>query len=352
MTVSANTSPSRLSKDHHLTEQYRRRSEGSEPATIRPSASRYASFHSTPSVLKCRNSRCGRVAVSTTAEGSVFKNCHNCSYTYCSRTCRRAHWEKHRKTCLFSRVGSLCRQVIATIKENPDTLLYVSNLARRGFLSHGLGVVKCFFACPEDAEKFLSGGLESLGEPTYIRWTDLLPSEMGPQLYTELVKMCKSYKPDSKLVLYVCVCVVSEAPTVGALKWERQLVSRCAKLRLSKDVVIPEKDVENPETLVLTSSITSKEMEKEKRQEILSNIQEILLQKGISLRRQYPNVYQQLCLFVEGTCDKFTPVTIYPYDPETGKTFMCIIMPEADPDSLHQVVTAGVQIRTIDVLQN
>lgn len=351
MTVSANTSPSRLRKEIQLSEQFRRRSEGSEPAPIRSSASRCASFHTT-SVLKCRYSRCGRVATATASEGLAFKNCHNCSYTYCSRACRRAHWEKHRKTCLFSRIGSLCRQVIAAIKEKPETLLHVSNLARRGYLSHGLGAVKCFFPCPEDAEKFLSGGLECLGEPTYVRWADLLPSEMGPQLYTELVKMCKNYKPDSKLIVYVSVCVVSEAPTVGAVKWERQLVSRCAKMRLSKDVVIPEKEVENPETIVLTSSVMKDNSEREIRQAILSNIQHILLQKGISLKRQYPDIYHQLCLYVEGNCDKFTPVTIYPHDSETGKTFMCIIMPEADPDSLEQVITAGVQIRTIDVLQN
>lgn len=115
-------------------------------------------------------------------------------------------------------------------------LHHLSLIARRGYLAHGRGAVKCFFPCPEAAERFLSEGLGALGEPTYVCWPDLLPSEMGAQMYAELVKMCKVYNPEGKLVLYVSVCVVSEAPAAGAVKWERQLVSRCAKMRLSKGV--------------------------------------------------------------------------------------------------------------------
>lgn len=96
--------------------------------------------------------------------------------------------------------------------------------------------MKCFFPNPEAAEKFLAEGLHSLGELTFARWQDLLPTEMGPMLYKELVEMCQNYNSETKFVLYISLCVVSETPASGAIKWERQLVSRCAKLRLSKDI--------------------------------------------------------------------------------------------------------------------
>lgn len=240
--------------------------------------------------------------------------------------------------------------MIAAAKEQHDTLLHLSVIARRGYLSHGLGAVKCFFPCPEAAEKFLQEGLDALGEITYVRWPDLLPSEMGSQLYAELVKMCKNYNPDSKLVLYVSVCVVSEAPAAGAVKWERQLVSRCAKLRLSKDIPIPEKDQENPETLILTCKFDRTRPALEARQISFDNIQKHLRQRGVSLKRQYPDIYKLLSEYVNGNCDKFKPVTVYPRDAETGKTFMCIIMPDADPESLKQVIDVGVKVRSIDVL--
>lgn len=60
----------------------------------------------------------------------------------------------------------------------------------------------------------------------------MLPEEMGPQIFSELSDQCKSYNPETRLVVYACVCVVNEVPTYGAVKWERELISRCSKLRL------------------------------------------------------------------------------------------------------------------------
>lgn len=353
-TVSANTSPCRQGQDNDLSEQFRRRSEGSEPAAASVNASRRVSFNSSP-VLRCRYSRCGRTALATTAEASSFKNCHNCSYTYCSRACRRAHWEKHRKTCLFSRIGTLCRQVIAAAKEQKDTLTHLSKMARRGYLSHGPGAVKCFYPNPEAAETFLSKGLQYLGELTYVRWQDLLPSEMGPQLYAELVKMCKNYNPDTKLVLYVSVCVISETPASGAVKWERQLVSRCAKMRLSRNIQVPEKEpLENPETLILTSSPLKGNIVtiKKQREIAVENLQNHLRSRGVSLKKQHPEIHKQLNVYCENESVKFTPVTVYPTDSVSGKSFMCIIMLEANEESLKKVENAGVKVRTVDLMKN
>lgn len=353
-TVSANVSPSVNKKDHDLLEQFRRRSEGSEPSTYQNSSTRRVSLSSSP-VLKCRYSKCGRIAFAASNEGVAFKNCHNCSYVYCSRTCRRAHWDKHRKSCLFSRIGTLCRQVIAMIKSQKEILLHLSSIARRGYLSHGLGTVKCFFPNSESAEVFLSKGIQALGDLTYLRWQDILPNEMGPNMYAELIKMCKNYKPDSKLVLYVSICVMSPTPSQGFAKWERQLVSRCAKMRLSKEIPIPDRVPDNPETLILTCPPLFAENSskiRELKEECVQNVQKQLRKRGVSLRRQHPEVFKQLADYSEGNCLRFTPVTLYPTDVNTGKTFMCIIMLEADNETIKQVETAAAKFKTIDVFRN
>nr|XP_023018506.1 uncharacterized protein C9orf172 isoform X2 [Leptinotarsa decemlineata] len=352
-TVSANTSPCHQGQPPDPSDQFRRRSEGSEPASGSFNNSRRVSFNSSP-VLRCKYSRCGRTALITTTEASSFKNCHNCSYTYCSRTCRRAHWEKHRKTCLFSRIGTLCRQVIASAKENKDSLTHLSKIARRGYLSHGHGAVKCFFPNPEAAETFLTKGLQNLGELTYVRWQDLLPSEMGSQMYAELVKMCKSYNADSKLVLYVSVCVISETPSAGSVKWERQLVSRCAKMRLSKEVHIPEREpLENPETLILASApITEPDRIKEFREKSVDNLHSHLRSRGVSLKKQHPEIHRQLQAYCSDVSVKFTPITVYPKDSVSGKSLMCIIMLEANEECLKDVENAGVKVRTIDLMKD
>ncbi|KAK6636679.1 hypothetical protein RUM43_010341 [Polyplax serrata] len=323
-------------------------------------------------LVKCRYSKCGKTATIPDAK-KTFKTCHNCSHVYCSRECRRAHWERHRRICLHSRVGALCRQVLTTAKDDPKALHHLSMLARRGYLTHGRGAVKIFFSSPELAEKFVARGFDELGEPAYVKWCDLLPVEMGADLFAELMKICKSYNPDTRLVLYVAVCVVSEVPTTGAVKWERQMVSRCCKIGLDKSLVPPKEDkqvppplpprksssdcvkitreMENPETLILTSlpGIAGKVPDQKVREISFVNIQRELKQRGVSLRRQFPEVYKKLCSYVEGTSDHFTPVTIYPRDAVSGKTFMCIIMPDSEPEKLELVPKDSTRVQTVDV---
>lgn len=323
-------------------------------------------------VVKCRYSKCGKTATVLEAK-RTFKTCHNCSHIYCSRECRRAHWERHKRTCLHSRVGALCRQVLATAKEDTDTLHQLSLLARRGYLTHGRGVVKIFFSSPELAEKFVSRGYPEMSEPAFVRYSDLLPTEMGADLYAELMKLCKSYNADTRFVLYVAVCVVSEVPTSGAVKWERQLVSRCCKIRLDKSLVPPKaeknvppplpprrsssdslnitREMENPETLILTSlpGIAGQVPEQKIREISFTNIQRELRQRGVSLRRQFPDVYKKLCAYVEGGTERFIPVTIYPRDAISGKSFMCIIMPDSEPEKLELLPKDSSRVQTVDV---
>ena len=321
-------------------------------------------------MVRCRNNKCSNSTTLAEAK-KTYKSCHNCTCLYCSRECRKAHWQRHRRTCLHSRAGSLCKQVLSSAKEDPITLKHISMLAKRGYASHGRGAVKCFFSSPEAAEKFISNGFVDLGEPTYVRWSDLLASEMGVDLYDEVIRLCKSYNPETRLVLYVAVCVVSEVPTSGAVKWERQLVSRCAKIHLdsasrhhtSSSSASPQgrqqstspcnitREMESPEMLVLTSLPGNNGQNTPKRiREInFTNIQGQLKLRGVSLRRHFPQVYRKLRAYVDGSIDKFAPVTIYPRDQASGKSFMCIIMLDVEPERLQLLPTDSSRVRTVDI---
>lgn len=330
-------------------------------------------------ILRCRNNKCSNTTNQPFQEARrTWKSCHNCTYLYCSKECRRAHWQRHRKTCLHYRAGTLCRQVLSSAKEDPSCLRHISALAKRGYASHGRGVVKSFFSSPELAEQFVANGFKDLGEPTYVRWSDLLPSEMGAELYSEIMRLCKTYNPETRLVLYTAVCVVSEVPSSGAVRWERQLVSRCGKIRLDPFVrqQIPSntmsspltpsvasaraqapspcnitREMDSPETLVLTSSpsIDGQISTKKTREIGFTNIQTQLRQRGVSLRRHFPQVYTKLCSYVDGSVDKFAPVTIYPRDQVSGKSFMCIIMLDAEPERLQILPTDSSRVRTVDI---
>lgn len=286
---------------------------------------------------------------------------------YCSRDCRRAHWEKHRKACLHSRVSVLCRQVLSACKDDNDTLSHLSILARRGYLTQGRGVVRILFRSPESAEIFVKQGFQRIGEASYVRWPELMPQEMGAELYSELLRLSTEYKPDSKMLIYVAICVVSEAPSSASstsVKWERQLVSRCAKLKLSKTLPLelignnsanatgintghsnrtntstsPDPSASTStgnestkiytDVLILTFNLSDKTQNTPKNRElVLHNMQLALKKRGISLRKHYPEIFQRLNSFVEGTTDRFMPVTLHPRDSSTGQPFICIMMP-------------------------
>lgn len=319
--------------------------------------------------MKCRYPKCDSVANQNDAK-KFYKSCHNCSNMYCSRECRRAHWEKHRKACLHSRVSSLCRQVLSTCKDDSITLRHLSLLARKGYSSQGRGVVRILFRSPESADIFIKQGFQCIGETSYVRWPDLLPAEMGPELYSELLRLSIEYKPESKMLIYVAICVVSEAPGSGAapVKWERQLVSRCAKLKICKSIIndisvqqVPlQQPEQNTDVLILTfdsgagggAGNAKKKYENKSREVISRNIQCLLSERGVNLRKNFPEVFQRLSTFVEGTTDRFLPVTIHPRDTITGKSFICIIMPnngEMDHIKMPTSDSSGNRVQTIDV---
>ena len=61
------------------------------------------------------------------------------------------------------------------------------------------------------------------------------------------------------------------------------------------------------------------------------NIQRKLRHRNVSLRHQFSDVYNKLIDFVSDA-KHFSPLIIYPIDGRTNKRFMCVIMPEAEPE--------------------
>jgi hypothetical protein len=315
-------------------------------------------------LLRCRYPRCDNAATPADAKKS-YKSCHNCTHLYCSRDCRRNHWERgHRRACLHSRVSVLCRQVLSACKDDPDTLKHLSLLARRGYLSQGRGVVRLLFRSPDNADLFIKQGFQFMGEVSYVRWPDLMPSEMGPELYSELLRLSIEYKPDGKMLIYVAICVVSEAPgsSTAPVKWERQLVSRCAKLKLCKSIANDKslftsgsastqvvKQELNTDVLILTFNTSDKATQKS-REIILANVQHTLQQRGVNLRKHHPEVFTRLSNYAEGL-STFLPVTIHPRDNNTGRPFVCIIFPQNDSAEikLPPKQETGDRVQTIDV---
>ncbi|KFP05112.1 Uncharacterized protein C9orf172 [Calypte anna] len=280
-----------------------------------------------------------------------FKSCHSCYTYYCSRHCRREDWDTHKESCVYGRVGSVCRHVLQFCRENAEVHKAFSRIAKVGYLSRGRGVLFLGFPNAGSAENFLQFGLESLlMSPTYLslRELDSYSDNLG-EYARELRETGNQYDPNECFLLNVTVAITQKVPERPSPKMQVPTVRKYAKVALAssspeKKILKKERDME---TLILTPPPGTADIDKEgeegrkAREVCFINIQRELRIRGVFLRHEFPAVYEQLCDFVESN-KRFTPTTIYPIDKRTGKQFMCMIMAASEPRTLDWVASPNL----------
>lgn len=287
--------------------------------------------------LKCHRPRCNKSLPAEEARVR-FRTCPNCYTYYCSRQCRKLHLARHKDHCPQTRISNLCKQVLMKARDDPISRRHLSLCARRGLLSRGRGAVKLLFLCPEDANDYLVHGWESTkGQTLYVARSDLLPQEMGSDVFSQVRNFCDKYNPERKFILLAAITVTNDI----AQALNREIVVRGAKMHLSPSM--PEDDVQ---TLILTISKTDPqtgdpiESTAEERRKGLSGIVEQLSARGVDVEKQYPHTYRKIMRFVEDN-DPFSPISIFPTDQRSGRVFMCIILPWADADIIANISAKG-----------
>ncbi|XP_040915377.1 apical junction component 1 homolog [Toxotes jaculatrix] len=297
--------------------------------------------------MMCSNNKCRRTETLFNA-CLYFKSCHSCYTYYCSRNCRREDWDIHKESCLYGRIGSTCRHIIKHCRETVEVHKAFSRIAKVGYLSRGRGVLFLGFPNPASSSHFLQYGLDSLlMSPTYLSLRELesFKDNLG-EYCKELQEAGKEYDPNECFILNVSIAVGEQLPDGPSPRNQAPTVRKYAKVALAS--FSPERKVHKKEsdmeTLILTPPPGTADIDKvgeegRKAREIcFINIQRELRIRGVFLRHEYPQVYQQLCEFVESN-RRFTPTTIYPIDKRTGKQFMCMIMAASEPRTLDWVGT-------------
>ena len=216
--------------------------------------------------VRCRNIKCGKTEELEEARKS-YKTCHNCYTYYCSRECRKAHWEKHKKRCLFSKINSICKYVLKRVHDDEILSGEFSTIARAGYQEVGPGCVLLVFSSHVKAEEFLSRGMQcSEALPVYCSIDDLheYANTFGTHQH-ELLDMCREYNPDIKYVLEVVVIANVESGDVQSRTPRKDglSVKKCQKLRLTA-AAAETAPYEEPETLILTAMPNAKSADPKK----------------------------------------------------------------------------------------
>lgn len=310
-------------------------------------------------IVKCSNRLCGQKMQLVDAK-KIYKTCHHCYTYYCSRECRQTNWPKHKKKCPLGQFNSLCKRILFHCRYNQGIQNELSRLARRGYLSCSKGVVVLDFPSADAGYRFIVEGLDSdVTRPIYLSQDKLTYSNMKMVDSKVLSKLSYSYNPDLKFVLAVSINIEGEfkfkLKTKTILRNKHALIRKCAKVTLSPVVGLDDPDCTLPrsgyEPLILQvppgQNLTDAQLSRRDRQISFINIQAALRERGVSLRHFEPSAYQKLCKWVdEGT--HIGPITLYPTDAETGKTFLCLILPNSESDLL-DLEQSSAAVETVDL---
>ncbi|XP_063716794.1 uncharacterized protein LOC134844172 [Symsagittifera roscoffensis] len=284
-------------------------------------------------MIRCRFKACGKIKELKEAK-KYYKMCHNCFTYYCSRNCREAHWQRHKIKCVYSRVNSACKTVLNVLRNSRRNVETLSQFAEQQFYPEGRGVVFVKFSNLSDAEIF-TRTQNDFPELEYITSGQLCnySREYFGDILPEIREAIESYDPVSKMILAVGINILpyKESNKKVIPRAESNYITKFLRVRtITEDSVSTAK----PKTVVATSAIKQETFDTERQRSLFfTNLQRNLKTKGVNLRVDFPFVYETVCSYVKSG-NRFAPITIYPHNPETGQQFMCLIMPDSEPNFL------------------
>ncbi|XP_076315446.1 uncharacterized protein LOC143227980 [Tachypleus tridentatus] len=86
--------------------------------------------------IMCNRPKCTKVMPEVEAQAK-FRMCPNCYTYYCSKHCRKAHWDRHQDQCPYTKISNMCQQILIKVRQDPISRRNFSVCARRGYLSRG-----------------------------------------------------------------------------------------------------------------------------------------------------------------------------------------------------------------------
>ncbi|XP_048587141.1 uncharacterized protein LOC116603144 isoform X2 [Nematostella vectensis] len=286
-------------------------------------------------LIACGNPYCRREDVLYGNQKSSFTSCPACYTYYCTRECRRAHWREHKKVCHYGRINSYIRSFVYFCHKKENLKLLLSKIATINYEKKGRGCVMVTFNSPQSARKFMTSGCVLLPSPPSFSTTREVKSEgVISKHKVALLQTLKDYDPETELVLNLAIVAgrITDLPTQPVPRQKSSTVLQCIKVPLSASLQTPK-----PEGLVpdITEEVRVFHLPKcvrhdfvnamEARRHYCRNISKQLKDFGIRLKKDYPEKYDKLCMYVERNIP-FEPLVVF--GNRGSKIVTCKIMPE------------------------
>ncbi|VDM63069.1 unnamed protein product [Angiostrongylus costaricensis] len=136
-----------------------------------------------------------------------YVTCKHCYTYYCCKSCRLKDWSKHSSGCSFSRINTLCKDVIMKVREDPLAQGSLSRLARSGYMNSGRGSVNIRLPSPQMAQAYVTHGWNALSmipEHHLLHYYTIV-ALLREQKEPSLIALCRRYDPREKFILSVSI---------------------------------------------------------------------------------------------------------------------------------------------------
>ena len=285
-------------------------------------------------VISCAFPPCKNKDCVDWSQRTDFTSCVSCFTYYCSKECRKAHWKEHKVTCYYGRVNYYTKALIRRFETNSEINAKLSKLALEGFQQEGRGCVLITFSSPMAAKFFLVSGTNSFTkEPVYAPLKDVTSERIITKHQVLLQQTLQDYNSEYEFVVNLTVFAGTQNELVKSprSRFKSSALLRCAKIPLN-GIFISSEYEPPPETsyeIKVFYLPRSKQHqfvnETEARRYYCREVSYGLRRYGIQMKRDYPDVYDKLCLYVEHNME-FVPITLY--GQASGKNYKCVIFPE------------------------
>ena len=285
-------------------------------------------------VISCAFPPCKNKDYVDWSQRTDFTSCVSCFTYYCSKECRKAHWKEHKVTCYYGRVNYYTKALIRRFETNSEINAKLSKLALEGFQEEGRGCVLITFSSPMAAKFFLVSGTNSFTkEPVYAPLKDVTSERIITKHQVLLQQTLQDYNSEYEFVVNLTVFAGTQNELVKSprSRFKSSALLRCAKIPLN-GIFISSEYEPPPETsyeIKVFYLPRSKQHqfvnETEARRYYCREVSYGLRRYGIQMKRDYPDVYDKLCLYVEHNME-FVPITLY--GQASGKNYKCVIFPE------------------------
>lgn len=169
-------------------------------------------------IFVCENPSCRKEEELLGIVELTFKSCSSCFTHYCSPECKAQHWPEHRMVCRYGTIDCHMKSILRLSKHDVHIHLYLSEIAREGFMSKGRGAVMLILLSPKDAELFIKTGLDYFkrrrNEPTYSSLKEIQLEGAYTKYQKVLLKTVSEYSTVHEFVVNIAIVVGRDIQTM------------------------------------------------------------------------------------------------------------------------------------------